>query len=45
MSTTSQVLAAPFPWFGGKKKVAHLVWERFAEIAARRMGQEVLPLT
>ena len=22
-------MQAPFPWFGGKSKVAHLVWDRF----------------
>lgn len=22
-------IKAPFPWFGGKSKVAHIVWERF----------------
>lgn len=26
-----RVLKAPFPWFGGKSRVAHLVWERFGE--------------
>ena len=27
-------LRAPFPWFGGKASVAHLVWERFgADVA------------
>ena len=25
-------LRAPFPWFGGKRKVAHLVWERFGDV-------------
>lgn len=25
-------LAAPFPWFGGKSRVADLVWERFGEV-------------
>lgn len=25
-------LKAPFPWFGGKSRVAHLVWERFGEV-------------
>lgn len=25
-------LRAPFPWFGGKRRVAHLVWERFGEV-------------
>lgn len=23
---------APFPWFGGKSRVAHLVWERFGNV-------------
>lgn len=26
-------LTAPFPWFGGKRKVASLVWERFGDVA------------
>jgi DNA adenine methylase len=25
-------LEAPFPWFGGKRKVASLVWARFGEV-------------
>ena len=25
-------MKAPFPWFGGKSKVAHLVWERFGNL-------------
>jgi DNA adenine methylase len=25
-------LRAPFPWFGGKRRVAHVVWERFGEV-------------
>jgi site-specific DNA-adenine methylase len=25
-------LAAPFPWFGGKRKVAPLVWQRFGDV-------------
>jgi DNA adenine methylase len=25
-------LRAPFPWFGGKSRVASLVWERFGEV-------------
>lgn len=25
-------LKAPFPWFGGKSRVAHLVWERFGAV-------------
>jgi site-specific DNA-adenine methylase len=28
----SQVLKAPFPWFGGKSRVARLVWDRFGNI-------------
>lgn len=31
--STSPKLKAPFPWFGGKARVASMVWERFgAEI-------------
>jgi hypothetical protein len=26
-------LKAPFPWFGGKSRVAHLVWDRFGSVA------------
>jgi DNA adenine methylase len=25
-------LRAPFPWFGGKSRVAPLVWERFGNV-------------
>jgi len=25
-------LRAPFPWFGGKSRVAHLVWDRFGDV-------------
>ena len=25
-------MKAPFPWFGGKSKVAHLVWDRFGNV-------------
>ncbi|KAF0156272.1 MAG: Uncharacterized protein FD189_1077 [Elusimicrobia bacterium] len=25
-------LRAPFPWFGGKRRVAHLVWPRFGDV-------------
>jgi len=25
-------IKAPFPWFGGKSRVAHLVWERFGDV-------------
>lgn len=27
------MLKAPFPWFGGKSRVADLVWERFGDVA------------
>lgn len=26
-------LKAPFPWFGGKSRVAHVVWDRFGDVA------------
>jgi hypothetical protein len=26
-------MKAPFPWFGGKSRVAHIVWERFGNVA------------
>lgn len=26
-------LRAPFPWFGGKSRVAHVVWESFGDVA------------
>lgn len=25
-------MKAPFPWFGGKRRVAHLVWDRFGDV-------------
>ncbi|KKM69533.1 hypothetical protein LCGC14_1449830, partial [marine sediment metagenome] len=25
-------LKAPFPWFGGKRRVADKVWERFGDV-------------
>ena len=25
-------MKAPFPWFGGKSKVAELVWDRFGDV-------------
>lgn len=25
-------MKAPFPWFGGKSRVSHLVWERFGDV-------------
>lgn len=28
----SQTLKAPFPWFGGKSKVADMVWQRFGDV-------------
>ena len=28
----SIALSAPFPWFGGKSKVADLVWQRFGDV-------------
>lgn len=29
----NEQLKAPFPWFGGKSRVAHLVWDRFGDVA------------
>lgn len=26
-------MKAPFPWFGGKSRVAHVVWDRFGDVA------------
>lgn len=31
---TSDELRAPFPWFGGKRRVADLVWSRFGDVAS-----------
>jgi hypothetical protein len=31
-SSVERDLRAPFPWFGGKSRVASLVWERFGEV-------------
>src|SRR5689334_19180994 len=31
-SMPRNTLKAPFPWFGGKSRVASLVWERFGEV-------------
>lgn len=28
----SEPLKAPFPWFGGKSRVAHIVWEYFHDV-------------
>ena len=25
-------MKAPFPWFGGKRRIAHLVWDRFGDV-------------
>jgi len=32
LTETQPVLKAPFPYFGGKSRVAHLVWERFGDV-------------
>jgi hypothetical protein len=29
---TEQNLKAPFPWFGGKIRAAHLIWPRFGDV-------------
>jgi hypothetical protein len=29
VSVSAEMLSAPFPWFGGKSRVADLVWSRF----------------
>lgn len=29
---TFQILKAPFPWFGGKSRVAPVIWERFGDV-------------
>jgi hypothetical protein len=26
------ILKAPFPWFGGKSRVAEIVWDRFGDV-------------
>lgn len=31
MAAATKPLKAPFPWFGGKSRVAHLVWDRFGD--------------
>ena len=28
-----KILKAPFPWFGGKSRIAPLIWERFGDVA------------
>src|SRR3990167_10434624 len=30
---TMEPLHAPFPWFGGKSRIAPLVWQRFGDVA------------
>jgi DNA adenine methylase len=32
VATTSPTLPAPFPWFGGKSRVASIVWDRFGDV-------------
>lgn len=32
MSEAAQKLTAPFPWFGGKRRVAGMVWDRFGDV-------------
>lgn len=32
MTATFKPLRAPFPWFGGKSRAAHLVWPRFGDV-------------
>lgn len=32
MRPLTRSLSAPFPWFGGKRRVAHLVWDRFGDV-------------
>lgn len=27
-----EILTAPFPWFGGKRRVADMVWQRFGDV-------------
>lgn len=29
---TKATLKAPFPWFGGKSRVSHLVWQQFGDV-------------
>ena len=31
MAETTERLKAPFPWYGGKSRAAHLVWPRFGD--------------
>jgi len=32
VSASKQQLVAPFPWFGGKSRVADIVWDRFGDV-------------
>lgn len=32
-ATSDEVLKAPFPWFGGKSRIAEAVWDRFGNVA------------
>jgi DNA adenine methylase len=32
--TMSPTLRSPFPWFGGKSRVGHVVWEAFGDVKA-----------
>lgn len=32
MEVKPEILKAPFPWFGGKSRVAPQVWERFGDV-------------
>ena len=32
MTEPNENLKAPFPWFGGKSRVASLIWDRFGEV-------------
>lgn len=32
MKAEGRMLKAPFPWFGGKSRVAGLVWQRFGDV-------------
>ena len=33
MSITGEQLRAPFPWFGGKRRAAALIWDRLGDVA------------
>ena len=40
MIVQARKLRAPFPWFGGKSQVAHIVWERFGSDKRGRANAE-----